>query len=208
MTGVMVGADRDPSGRLRPLCELPQQLPLLDAVRGSVVVLDQRALRERGLFPRYERALGGAHPLFAITASEWVPLATASDHWRALDALELPAHQIQELGRKIAEDLHGPFLATLLRLARQLGTTPWAALRQAHKLWSRSWRGGGMLVRPVSDTSAELAVIQVPVVESPWVRNSLMGAVVGGVAPLCRRLNVRELASERSAHSYTMLVSW
>jgi hypothetical protein len=190
------------------LYPMPDVLPALKAVRGSILLLDWRWLREISLFEKYESALAD-RALLATMASDWVPIALAARHWGALDALGLPATTIAEAGHFVGSHVHGAFLRTLVRLAGSLGTSPWAALGQSQKLWERSWRGGGLVIRRVGQLSARLDVVNASVVSaSPFFRASFRGAVAEGIAPFCARPVVVELEELRTSSSFAMRASW
>jgi hypothetical protein len=190
------------------LFEVPDPLPPLEAVRGSIFILDWLALREKQVFAAYEERLGKHHPLFAVTAFDWVPLALTEQHYRALDACELSPPKAREVGRFVGDQVHGKFVGTLVRLAGHLGVSPWLALSQAYKLWLRSFKGGGSIVSRLGGASAHFQVAGVPFVGSPFFRNSFMGAVEATILPFCKQPTAIELEGERSATAFAMRLSW
>jgi len=186
----------------------PRGLSPLDAVRGSILVLDWQWLRGHELMDAYEGVLDDRTVLSA-TATDWMPFPAASAHWRALDRLDLPPATLDTVGRFVGEHVHNAFLATLIRLAGQLGVSPWSALRQSHKLWTRSWRGGGVVVQRLSQHAARFDVVEAPAVASSrFFRGSFRGAVAVGIAQLCARALVVELNELRTASSFALRVSW
>jgi hypothetical protein len=190
-----------------PLYPMPPSLAPLDAVRGSILVLDWRWLRENALFEAYDKALA-ERSLLAAAASDWVPIDAALGHWDALEALALPSTSIAEIGHFVGAHVHGAFLRTLVQLAGQLGTSPWAALKQTQKLWERSWRGGGVAIHRTGSSSAQIAVVKAAVARSPFFRGSFRGAVAEGIAPLCQRPLIVELEEARTPMSFTLRASW
>jgi len=196
----------EPKGE--PLFDPPRDVRPMVAVRGSVLVLDWRWLREVGYFEKYEAALGAARGLLDITATEWVPFPHGMAHWQALDALGLSPALERDTGKFVGKHLHNVVLNTLIRLAGKLGVTPWAALMQCHKLWMRSWQGGGMAVYRTGERSARLEILNAEVVQSRAFRNGLAGAVEAGVEAFCQKASILEKPDERTATSFVLRVSW
>jgi hypothetical protein len=196
----------EPPGAL--LYPLQTGVGALEAVRGSILALDWQWLRARSLMAGYEKALPDRE-LLEVTPSNWVSFPKACAHWRALDALDLPSSQVDDAGRFVGEHVHGAFLSTLVRLAGQLGASPWIALGQCHKLWLRSWRGGGIAVRKVGPLVASVQVFDSAVVASSrFFRGSFRGAVARGIEPFCERALVVEVDERRTATSFVLRASW
>jgi hypothetical protein len=185
-------------------------LPLLDAARGTILILDFRASRELAFYERYVRALDtrSRDHLLNVTAASWVPLEWLREHYRALDSLNLDDATIDRVGRAVGDGAHGAFLQTLIRLAGQLGFTPWAALQQAYKLWVRSWRGGGIAVHKLSEHAAHMTVLKTPIARSRFFRVSFGGAVATAIAPFCSSSVVEEVPAMRTETSFTLHVRW
>jgi hypothetical protein len=204
----VVSAEPAPETQSALLFEVPHPLPPLEAVRGTIFILDWLALREQHLFDDYERHLGKGHALFAATAFDWVPLPLVINHYHALEACHPSPAAAREVGRFVGDQVHGKFLGTLVRLAGRLGVSPWVALRQSYKLWTRSWKGGAPIVTRVSEAVARFEVAGVPFVDSTFFRNSFMGAVEVGIEPFCKVPAVTEIEADRSATSFAMRVGW
>jgi hypothetical protein len=190
------------------LFEPPREVAPIVAVRGSLLVIDWMWLRQNGLFDRYESALGASRRLLDVTASAWVPFPLAMDHWRALDTLDLSAETAHAVGKFLGEHVHNVVLSTMIRLAGQLGMTPWAALGQSHKLWTRSWKGGGMAVYRTGERSARVEILNAEVVQARTFRHGVGGTIEAGIAPFCRSSVVSERADERTPKSIVLRVSW
>jgi hypothetical protein len=180
----------------------------IEAVRGSLLVIDWRWLREHGLFERYADALGSARSLLHATATEWVPFPHGMAHWRALDALGLSPSVEHDVGKFLGEHVHNVVLTTLVRLAGKLGVTPWAALLQSHKLWLRSWQGGGMAVYRAGEHAARVEILGAQVVQAHAFRNGVTGTIEAGIAPFCSKAVIVERPEERTPSSIVLRVSW
>lgn len=199
----------DPDG-LTQLYPLPSPLAPLDAVRGTILALDWRVLRELGLFDDYRAALEPKDraAVLAATVGSWVPLDLALVHYGALDALRLDSERIERVGWAVGNGVHGAFLLTLIRLAGSLGVSPWAALQQSYKLWVRSWRGGGIAVQRVAPQVAQVSLLGTGVCCSRFFCISFAGALCAGIAPFCKSPSASEVPGTRSAQSVAYKVCW
>jgi hypothetical protein len=194
----------------RSLYPLPGTIAPLDAVRGTILALDWRALREAEVFDAYQAAIeaGARDALLGSTAGSWVPMALIHAHYRALDALDLDEERIRRIGWSVGDGAHGAFLQTLIRLAGALGVTPWLALEQCHKLWIRTWRGGAIAVHRLSPHDARVSLVKVGVCGSRFFRHSFGGALCAGIAPFCRTRSATVIGGSVSEHGVAFRVSW
>jgi hypothetical protein len=192
-----------------PLFDPPTDVSPIESVRGSLVLIDWRWLRENDLFDAYATALGPSRgALLDVTAAAWVPFPLGLEHWRAIDALALSPEVEHAVGKFMGEHVHNVVLATLVRLAGHLGVTPWAALAQCHKLWLRSWKGGGMAAYRTGTRSARVEILNAQVVQTRSFRNGVPGTITAGIAPFCRRSIVSEIVKSRTTSSMALSVSW
>ena len=129
-------------------------------------------------------------------------------HYAALDALNLGYESAFSIGKRVGYRVHGRYLRTLLQLAGLVGASPWTALGQVGKLWSRTWDGGGMRVRRTGDKHAKMIVAGTPPCSSAFFRASMSGAVYAGIAPLCRTCVVTEDERRRRSSSFEMNARW
>ncbi len=193
----------------KELYALPSTIPEVSAVRGSVIYLNEAWLKDHGYHDRYVALLDPQHRAVLVArTSEWVDLSLLAAHHRALDALGMSYAEGVSLGRSVAERAHGAMLATLLRLAGNLGASPWLALRHAQKLWERSYRGGGIGVTSVGDNAARIRSVANPSAASPVHRAAFVGAIAGGIDSLCKGLKIEEVARLRTPTSFTLALEW
>jgi hypothetical protein len=99
-------------------------------------------------------------------------------------------------------------LSTLIRLAGQLGVSPWLALEQCYKLWVRSWRGGAISVHRTGERLAHVELMATPVCFSRFFCISFASALCAGIAPFGSNPEAHELATTRTHSSVTFRVSW
>ena len=187
----------------------PRASPVV-ALRGTIFFLDWCWLRENDLFDRYQLLLEPSkrREVLDVTVAMWVPIGLGLAHYRALDSLSLTRTQLFDVGWGASDRVHGMVLKTMIRLAGQLGVTPWLALRQSHKLWERSWNGGRVLAAREGERAALVEVRDASVVQSRFFRGSLAGAVASGIAPFCARPNVVELDERRTNTSFRVRIAW
>ena len=192
-----------------PLYELPPDLHPLEAVKGTIFFLDWRWLRSQGSYERYESAIQPAvrDSLLHLTTGDWAPVELLHAHYRALDSMGFAREQAMTCGVMLGEAEHGALLRTLIRLAGRLGATPWSAFGQAQKIWSRSWRGGGIMPYRLGDRSARVEVRGNGAARSPFHRGSFAGALSVGIGWLCNKHTIRELDEVRG-DSFAFQVDW
>jgi hypothetical protein len=201
-------ADSSELGRL--LFELPAILPL-SAARGTILALDWHAFRQLGFYDAYVAAMPAQlwAAFSAVTAGSWVPLELVREHYVVLDRLQLDENVMRTVGRIVGERVHGAFLSTLIRLVGKSGmVSPWLALDQTYKLWTRSWQGGGITVHRQTDTAARVTIVQTSLCSSEFFCTSFSGAVAAGVAPFGKGTAVHMITGSRTANSVAYRVTW
>jgi hypothetical protein len=65
----------------KPLFDPPLDVRPASAVRGTLLLIDWRWLREHGLFDAYAKALGSSRALLEADAADWVPFPLGLAHW-------------------------------------------------------------------------------------------------------------------------------
>ena len=113
-----------------------------------------------------------------------------------------------EVGKTVGTRVHGALLNTLVRLAGQLGVGPWLAVRQAYKLWVRSFRGGAIAAYRLGERTAQLEVTQSVISQSRFFRASFAGVTFAGMEPLCVGLKVQERPAARTKTSFVLRITW
>jgi hypothetical protein len=208
VSGASAKYDQEVGGE--PLYALPEHVGPLTAVRGTIFALDWAAFRELGLYDAYAAALPPPQlaAITSVTAGSWVPLELLLGHYRALDGLALDDALVRKVGWSVGERVHGAFLSTLIRLVGKCGVSPWLALEQTYKLWTRSWQGGAVTVHRLGPCCARLTLREVPVCRSHFFCTSFGGAVAAGVAPFGKATQALTLEASRTADSVSYRVTW
>ncbi len=197
-----------PSHTEEAVYELPGGIADMDAMRGSVLVLDWRWLRDNARFDDYAEALGASRSLLDVTSGEWVAMDRVLEHYRALDSLGLTTSEAIEVGKTVGPRVHGAVLNTLVRLAGTLGVGPWAAVRHAYKLWGRSFRGGSIAAFKAGERSGRLEIRQTVLAGSQFFRASFTGVTIAGLEPFCKRALVQEIREARTETSFDLRIGW
>lgn len=201
--------EQGPQGE-QPLYALPPNLGVLEAVRGSILFLDWTWLRTHGRYDEYAARVEAPHrdTLVKAATSDWLGVDFLLAHYRALDGMHLTHADAFDVGRLVGQRSHGALLSTILRLAGGLGASPWFALGHSHKMWERSWRGGGIAVFRVGERSARVESVGNPAAISPFHRASFSGAFAVGIASLCKRCRIDEIGRALTDTSFSLSLDW
>jgi hypothetical protein len=178
--------------------------------RSSWLASSLRALRDRELVERYRVRLPAQfHPMvFESVAGVWLPIEVAIAHYRAIDALELPARAAFDMGREIQTHAQAAVVQVALRGAKLVGITPWTIFSHFRKLWDRTWSGGDFAIYKAGPKEAELEIVGWSIAPSPYVRHSMRGVLEGATEMFCTRVHVREVARKCVGTSLGYRFSW
>ena len=178
-------------------------------VRSTLLASSLRALRDRGMFDAYAAKLDPQWraPILEAVAGVWLPLEAGLAHYRACDALGFSASEQVEIGRAVGDRVHGTFLATMIRTAKNAGVTPWTAVGYSGKLYERLFEGGGGCeVTKIGPKDARSELVNNPILGIAYFRNGLRGLYQAGVELFCRKAYVNELTSGET--SAVLKISW
>jgi hypothetical protein len=194
----------------RPVCDVPTVVPLLSKVRTTLLSASLLAIKERGLLDDYLRELSPAHREYveAMVGMDWAPIAIGIAHYGALDRLRLSANDQYELGLEVGSRINQSMLGTAMRLAGGAGATPWTALAQLPRLWSRMLEGGAVGVYELGPKDARLELRGCQFARFAYCRNGWRGMVVGGLTPLARRVFTSDIPELIDDNNYAMHVAW
>jgi hypothetical protein len=187
-----------------------EQVPMASAVRSTVLLTAQRALRARGLFDRYLDEVEPAYrdEMRAMTAGGWLPIGVAMAHYWACERLALPRDVIESIGEESGHVLSQTVLAAVAKLAKEAGATPWLALPLTNKLMARTWQGGSCGVFKIAPKEARLEWIGIPPAEVPYYRIAFGAFFRGVMAMFARVVFVRELPKLCTKTTLGYRLSW
>jgi hypothetical protein len=190
---------------------LPPSPDRATAVRGTVLLASQAALRGAGHFERYATRIEAAHHaalIVDLVPNTWIAIDHAMAHYLACESLGLPAAEVQALGGSTGDRINSVFIKSILRLATGV-IEPWFAWKLSPRIWSRAWKGSAIGVRRVANTEARVDVVGFPCAAIPYVRISLAGFFTKNMELFCTSAvvrPVRPLTDPSETASYS--VSW
>jgi hypothetical protein len=185
-------------------------LGVTSAVRSTLVTSSIRSLRARGLGERYVGLLFGPHRETVLTsiAGVWLPVAAAMAHYEACDRLDLDPATEMSLGLAVGERVNGTLLGMLVRMASNVGVTPWSALAQSSKLYGRLFCGGGIAVTKHGPKDASVEIVGNPLCDIDYFRAGIGGVYQAALRLFCRRVHTALCTGRRPPRSLVLLVSW
>ena len=158
-------------------------------MRSTVLLGSIDVIRESPHWDDYVRALEAPYreTLLTTVAASWVPISTAAAHYRACDLLALSVEEQVANGRKTFARAGGVIFGTVMKMAKEVGVTPWTLMAQFPRFWARSYDGGGVQVRKVGPKEAYVDVIRAPLFESRYHRNAVRGVIVSSIDLFCTK---------------------
>lgn len=187
----------------------PEQPHPVRALRSTVIVSSLNVLRATGNFERYAANLpaDARELLVHQVAAAWIPLDLAMIHYAACDALGLTPDQVVANGRAVFDRTSGSLLGTALRMAREVGASPWTVLPHLRRFWDRAYDGGAVRVVKTGPKEARAEAIQARMCESVYYRHALRGLLQSVVELFCLKAYV-VLLPERRPAAVTVRVQW
>jgi hypothetical protein len=180
-------------------------------VRTTLLVSSLQSLRKRSLVDKYMSYLPAEHhrEIQSLIAGQWSPMSLAMAHYEACEALRLPRHEVNVIGREVGDRIEGTFLATMVRMAGQVGATPWTALSQTQRLYQRLFGpGGGCCVLKVGPKDARVMLAGLPIARIPYFRGAMLGVFEVGVELFARKAYAREVEEARTPTRAMVHVAW
>jgi len=204
---VIVGVPRATSpGEI--VLPLPTRLHPPRNIRSTLIASSLRSVRDRGRFDEYMQRLPPPWtelPTIAI-AGIWLPIDAGVAHYQACDALGLSNAEMHAIGCEVGNRVHGTFLGTMIRGAKEVGVTPWTALGHARTLYERLFDGGAVCVTRVGPKDARMELVANPLVDIPYFRNAARGLWQVALEFFCTRAYVTEIG--RTMTSYKVRIAW
>ncbi len=179
-------------------------------VRSTVLLASLTSLREANQEAAWARLVDAEarEAIATAPAGVWLPVDVALAHYRAIDALELPAEEMAAIGRRVSERVSGTLLGTMADLARGAGVTPWTLYKHIQRFWNRAYDGGAIRVVRHAPKEAVLDMVKCPLVDVRYYRLSLLGHLQGMTSLFCKQAFVRELAGARAPGTVSYRAQW
>jgi AraC-like DNA-binding protein len=136
----------------------------------------------------------------------WLPPHLPLAHYRACDALRLPATDQIEIGRQVGSKIQGTFLGTLAAVAKQAGASPWSFLGQFNRLFERLAVGGGVSVLRLGPKESVIEIHRVPIFQVSYFATAWRGVMQGLCELFSTRTYVKLGHVEPEKASYS--ISW
>jgi len=95
-------------------------------------------------------------------AGVWFPIDVAMAHYEACDLLGLSTAEQLEIGRTVTQFAHRTSYSLALRLATEVGVTPWACFAMQHRLWQQVWVGGAVATFKLGPKEARVEIVGWP----------------------------------------------
>jgi len=182
-----------------------------EQVRTTLLVSSLQSLRKRGLVDAYLSRLPREHheTVLAMIAGQWVPMPLALAHYGACEALDLPAPEVNAIGREVGDRIEGTFLATMVRMAGKVGATPWTALTQTQRLYDRIFaHGGGASIVKLGPKDARVVFAGVPLARVPYFRIATLGVLEIGAELFCSKAYAHLVKEECTPTRVMVHIAW
>jgi len=185
-----------------------ERIPPAKCVRSTLIVSSLRAIRQRQRIEEYVRLLEAPwHELPSLAiAGVWLPLEAGLAHYHACDALGFTLAEQHDIGHEVGDRIHGTFLGTMIRGAKNVGVTPWIALTQVQRLYARLFQGGAVCVIRAGPKDARMEMVGNPCVRIPYFRNGLRSLWQVALEFFCTKAYVTETG--REGDSYRARIAW
>jgi hypothetical protein len=180
------------------------------AYRSTWITTSLLTLKARGHYLRYVDVLPRQHheDVLMMPAAAWTPVATCLAHYRACEALGLGDAEVLAMGRDTSRRAQGAIAATLLKLTRGAGGTPWAGLAHVTRLTSRSMQGGGVAVYRLGPKDARLELAGFPLAQIPYCRVGMRGVCLSMLELYSRSGIVYEVPALCSSRTLAFHLAW
>lgn len=188
----------------------PARAKPVRAVRSTLVTSGLGVLQARGLFDRYLAAIGDRHraEVHGIVAGAWLPAEFMHAHYAAWDTLGLSAAEVRAIGRTIGSGVRDTMQLALKHLANGIGATPWAAMAQYGRLWSRAFDGGGIRIDRIGPKEASLVFTELPFSRSAYFRGSLLAIHEDALGLFATKMYARVVPSRAAPEGLEIRLSW
>lgn len=179
-----------------PLRYPPNGVPLVTRVRSTLISSSVRVVIESGRLDDYKDHLPAhLHPvIFDAIAGSWLDMDVALSHYRAVDALGLPAFDQISMGETVGRTVRNYLIGTGSQTARAEGSTPWSILLHTQRTWDRLYVGGDVSIEETGPKQFHRTMYGLPLCEIPYFRQASRGIMRHVISRWCTRCEVSEVA--------------
>ena len=128
----------------------------------------------------------------------WIPIEVAVAHYEACATLGLSHEKQLALGRVAGEKIQGTILGTAVRMAQDVGVTPWTVIPHFQRFWNRAFDGGGLYVEKRGPKEAHFEVHKSAQADCVYWRAALSGLGIGVLELFCRKAYMYETTKKRA----------
>jgi hypothetical protein len=184
--------------------------PVATSFRSTWLSTSLKSMRQRGLLDRYLNYLPEKlhDEVMHAAVGHWLPVGVAVAHYEAMDRLELPDDEVVQIGMEVTDRFHGVVIATLFRLARTVGASPWTVLANTQKMWDRTWVGGGLAIFKMGPREARGEIIGWPCSRVRYCRVAMRGVMLGTVSLFCKKAWVQEVPQRCTEMTLGYRMNW
>ena len=146
--------------------------------------------------PEYKEHLPShLHPVIIdAIAGSWLDVDVALSHYRAIDALELPASDQISLGETVGRPVRNYLIGTGGQTAPAEGATPWVILLHTQRTWDRLYVGGDVSIEETGPKQFIRNMYGLPLCEIPYFRHASRGIMRSVISRWCTKCEVTEVA--------------
>jgi hypothetical protein len=179
-------------------------------VRSTLLTSSLRALRERNMFENYLRLLPSARhdAILSAVAGTWHPVDLLVAHYEACDGLGVSEQELYEIGMSVGSRIQSTLMGMVLKMASEVGVTPWRPLGYCQAFWERLYQGGGVRLMQLGPKEAVLEMVGNPLCRSNYFRCAQRGTIQAAVALFCTKSYVVDQPSAQPARRVCYRVSW
>jgi hypothetical protein len=189
---------------------LPGAIEPVRSVRSTILVASVDNLRATGRFDAYLPHLPARFhgSLLEGAAGRWVPVEIAAAHYAACDELGLDDEEQVEMGRRMVKRIGATIVGTALRMAQQVGASPWTLFPHGQRFWRRGYDGGAMAIYKLGPKEARIDLVGASLLESPFYRRAFMGWCESLTGLFCQKLYMHAKSGPEGPHSVTFRAQW
>lgn len=179
-------------------------------VRSTLLTSSLRALRERNYYEGYLRMLPRVHheAIEGTVAGTWHPIELMQAHYEACDGLGVGEQEVYDIGMTVGSRIQSTLMGMVLKMASEVGVTPWRPLGYCGAFWERLYQGGGVRLVQLGPKEALLELVGNPLCRSTYFRCAQRGTIQAAVSLFCTKSYVSEQPSAQPGKRISYRVSW